>query len=125
MKKIIAILMVMISLSVFAEGELTVESYVYYADEYKAMEIWAEYKEAMLGFMPTLVQSSTIDYLTATVELDRNLWDAVDKSLKESMLLAYVIDMEDKTGSTDIRIKVDYTTVLWVYLDTVQTKRVY
>ena len=123
MKKIIAIFMLVGSLAM-ANEYFNVETFVEYSQTVKASEQWGSIKENVDKLMIQLNDFSTIDYLQGEVQVQRNLWDAVDKETKTTILMTLLVHMFDKTGSTDIMVSVDYTTVLWTVSDRVLVNRV-
>ena len=124
MKKIILILMVTISTMSFSMS-ITVEQFVLNKEILTQQENYNDLVVNSEKYIESIKNYSNIDYLDGSVKIEKTLWTLLEKKEKELMLLVFLIDMFDKTNSTDIRVNIDYTTVLWVFMDTVQKKRVY
>ena len=123
MKKIILILTMIMSVGTFG---VTLQDYITNYDLVKTLDTYQEILTASKLAIETYDSQLDINYLKGSVEMDVSLWDALEtKQNRESFIMALLTVVENKTGSTNIMVDVDYTTVFWVSSGTIITKRIF
>ena len=122
MKKLILIMMMVSFVSFGDYLDTVVGNY----DEFKKLDDYEMFKTTSQKIIKEFSGFVEIDYLAGTVDVSRALWEVNEtKESKLTILTLFVIDMYEKTGSTDISVMVDYTTVLTVINGRIYTKRVF